>query len=643
MRFLPSSSRDDTYFPPPIFQRYVADTGNHCIRSVNLKTGQVRTVAGGSEAGYRDGEASKALFRFPQKIAFHVTSSLLSPSPPSSAEAESASTTPALARTTKRLFVTELNDCVRTVLLPRPGQGRCVVSTLAGVASQRGLEDGEARTARFSFPAGICVCRRGLLGVANRAEAMGEHDDDNWNAAPVGSLVVADSDNHALREIELLDRDQHKVLEGDVERTGSPWLAGRSRASVVGAALSRVLLELSTTNEQEEQEEADELLSQLDKHNTVAVRALWRQRQEEQGERKDKLLSHGQAQRRYPRHNQHQQQQIKVSAKERGEQPLARKYRVPSLMGRPRARSQIGSSYHRQFLALLHEMCSDCARAFRHCPLSLLHSGLFRKHPPNSVLYIVKALCTLICARGLGTGGDLDLPEGVQTTGDATAFLERHRGKLQTLLSRCLPRVGSGHGTSDGLSEHSLSQLEHFVARLGREDMETQETQVHRIVKWLQSLVGVERYRWHHRQVFFEPGAGAGVEVVSGAGSRARTGPSAAATSTPTSSVDDDGSRSQLVRASAPAPDPLLAIVRRPEAKSPTVAAVSTATTVTAGGGASSPGSQRVDELLNTIQFLEQELSAAQSQLQAQRGRKKKAKQETFLKLALELSTPHSK
>ena len=52
---------------------------------------------------------------------------------------------------------------------------------------------------------------------------------------------------------------------------------------------------------------------------------------------------------------------------------------------------------------------------------------------------------------------------------------------------------------------------------------------------------------------------------------------------------------------------------------------------------------EEMDEMENTIRFLEQELAAARSQLDKERSVKKRAKQETFLKLAVELSSPNVK
>lgn len=49
---------------------YVADTGNHCIRKINMKTGYVSTVAGlPQQAGYVNGTGEVAKFNSPYGLA----------------------------------------------------------------------------------------------------------------------------------------------------------------------------------------------------------------------------------------------------------------------------------------------------------------------------------------------------------------------------------------------------------------------------------------------------------------------------------------------------------------------------------------------------------------------------------------------
>jgi hypothetical protein len=57
---------------------YVADTGNRCIRHINLGTGFTTTVAGlcgVAPAGFVDGAGGNASFSDPVAIAYHKSSS----------------------------------------------------------------------------------------------------------------------------------------------------------------------------------------------------------------------------------------------------------------------------------------------------------------------------------------------------------------------------------------------------------------------------------------------------------------------------------------------------------------------------------------------------------------------------------------
>ena len=127
---------------------YVADSHNHVIRL--LYENHVTTIAGCGRAGYLDGYADgSARFKFPQKIAID--------------ERE------------QRLFVSELNDVVRGVTLPR-GDIRGRVWTMAG-SGQPGRQDGAASTSTWQFPCGLYY---------SEAERI---------------LYCADSDNHCIRTI----------------------------------------------------------------------------------------------------------------------------------------------------------------------------------------------------------------------------------------------------------------------------------------------------------------------------------------------------------------------------------------------------------------------------------------------------------
>eukprot|EP00743_Colponemidia_sp_Colp-15_P012139 GILK01013715.1.p1 GENE.GILK01013715.1~~GILK01013715.1.p1 ORF type:complete len:679 (+),score=127.77 GILK01013715.1:39-2039(+) len=126
---------------------FIADSHNHCIRVVDMEDSVISTFAGTGEVGHRDGELGQALFKYPMKLALDLKR--------------------------KRLFVTELNDCVRMIDLVKRN-----VCTVAGKLVS-GFADGSGSVSMFNFPLGIAV------------------DPINTN------LYIADSDNNTIRKIKL--------------------------------------------------------------------------------------------------------------------------------------------------------------------------------------------------------------------------------------------------------------------------------------------------------------------------------------------------------------------------------------------------------------------------------------------------------
>ncbi len=125
---------------------FVCDEENHAVRTVDIGTGRVATLAGKlGEHGSADGAGSSARFEFPGGIATDGTS----------------------------LFVSDWgNNTVRKIDI-RTG----TVTTLAGKAGSPGFTDGAGSSARFDLPCGLAVDR--------------------------GILYVADNGNHAIRAIDL--------------------------------------------------------------------------------------------------------------------------------------------------------------------------------------------------------------------------------------------------------------------------------------------------------------------------------------------------------------------------------------------------------------------------------------------------------
>jgi hypothetical protein len=123
---------------------FVADSGNHTIRKIEIATGVVTTLAGTAGVGGRaDGTGAAARFYFPAGVATDGTD----------------------------LFVADSwSHTIRKIVIATR-----VVKTLAGTTGAEGSADGAGATARFRFPAGVAT--------------------DGTN------LYVADTDNNSIRKI----------------------------------------------------------------------------------------------------------------------------------------------------------------------------------------------------------------------------------------------------------------------------------------------------------------------------------------------------------------------------------------------------------------------------------------------------------
>jgi sugar lactone lactonase YvrE len=116
---------------------YVADTGNHVIRAVDVSGGgsaAVSTVAGSPGVyGYRDGARTAALFAQPVSVSVEWPLTSLTP--------------------TSLLVGDRASYTVRRIAMNGAAFGD--VTTVAGVAWERGSADGTAATARLRAPSGL--------------------------------------------------------------------------------------------------------------------------------------------------------------------------------------------------------------------------------------------------------------------------------------------------------------------------------------------------------------------------------------------------------------------------------------------------------------------------------------------------------
>lgn len=145
----------------------VADTDNHTVRRIDVVSGQVTTLAGSpGQRGNANGSGPAARFAFPTALTLSADSSFA-------------------------LVADSDNHTVRRIDLPSGS-----VTTLAGGAGLRGAADGTGTVARFAFPRGVAL------------------------SADSSFALVADSDNHLIRRIDLMTGNV-TTLAGSLGRSGT--------------------------------------------------------------------------------------------------------------------------------------------------------------------------------------------------------------------------------------------------------------------------------------------------------------------------------------------------------------------------------------------------------------------------------------
>eukprot|EP00397_Hematodinium_sp_SG-2012_P005459 GEMP01005479.1.p1 GENE.GEMP01005479.1~~GEMP01005479.1.p1 ORF type:complete len:641 (-),score=202.96 GEMP01005479.1:1840-3762(-) len=157
---------------------YVADSGNHCIRKIDARTGIVTTVAGTGKQGWRDGVASVAEFNHPRAVAVAGDGCV---------------------------YISEWGN--HTIRKFDPVDG-CVV-TLAGVG-ENGFHNGEGCMAQFNSPSGMAFGHSGVLYVAEH----GNHCIRAIVYNPEAELEAVEKElEHEAQEMDALARDIEKAKE----------------------------------------------------------------------------------------------------------------------------------------------------------------------------------------------------------------------------------------------------------------------------------------------------------------------------------------------------------------------------------------------------------------------------------------------
>ena len=175
----------------------VADSWNHRIRKIDVN-GNVTTIAGSREKGFRDGKAHKAEFYGPRGVAIDKEGNII--------------------------MADTFNNLIRKI------DAKGNMSTIAGTG-KKGFRDGKAEGAMFHFPQGIAIDKEGNIIVADTNNARIRKIDKNGNVSTIagtgkkgfrdgkaksamfdepygigidkeGNIIVADRFNHRIRKID---------------------------------------------------------------------------------------------------------------------------------------------------------------------------------------------------------------------------------------------------------------------------------------------------------------------------------------------------------------------------------------------------------------------------------------------------------
>lgn len=192
----------------------VADTGNHCIRKVDIASGSVTTLAGTPEDfGFADGPGAQAKFYSPKDVAVSADGTI---------------------------YVADyFNSCIRKI------SADGAVSTLAGKGIAGGYEsgfrDGKGDQARFAGPMSVHLLRDGALLVAEKLNsALRRIERDGSVTTLLGDGVEGGRDGSVGTARLSRPRDAIELADGSI------WIAdaGGSRLRVIRDGKVRTIASL---------------------------------------------------------------------------------------------------------------------------------------------------------------------------------------------------------------------------------------------------------------------------------------------------------------------------------------------------------------------------------------------------------------
>ncbi len=174
---------------------FVADSGSHTIKNINLETGEVEIIAGTeNEKGFTDGDAKEAKFNAPVGIAVSENG---------------------------KIFVSDTyNDKIRVI-----ENGR--VSTLAG--SVEGFADGFGDQAKFDTPLGIALTKDNKLIVADAGNFRLRIIEENGKVWTLAGNNRQDSTDGLLSEARFI-----QPTDVSIDKFGAIYVADGNSIRVIG-------------------------------------------------------------------------------------------------------------------------------------------------------------------------------------------------------------------------------------------------------------------------------------------------------------------------------------------------------------------------------------------------------------------------